>query len=68
MQERKLKRKQGNPKSWSTRPPIPQVFTYAARMNAYYVCHNASDMLSIRGFPSKTYENVITPESSEDES
>ena len=49
-----------------TREPIQQAFTPAAKLNAYYVCHNASEMLTIRGFPSKEYPEIETPEHSEE--
>ena len=49
-----------------TRAPIPQIFTPAAQRNAYYICHNAADMLKIRGFPAKTYPPIESADCSDD--
>ena len=48
------------------RAPIPQIFTHAAQRNAYYTCHNAAEMLKIRGFPPKEYPPISSPEFSEE--
>ena len=69
-QERKIRRKQREqtkgPSIPVTRAPIPQIFTHAAQRNAYFTCHNASEMLKIRGFPAKTYPPIESPEGSDD--
>ncbi|KAL5257688.1 hypothetical protein ACHWQZ_G012569 [Mnemiopsis leidyi] len=69
--ERKMRRKQREqlkgPSIPMTRAPIPQIFTPAAQRNAYYICHNAADMLRIRGYPAKTYPDIESPESSDGE-
>ena len=40
------------------RQAIPQIATKAAQKNAYFICHNAADMLRARGYPAKKYPDT----------